>query len=76
MKQKFKLQLLIISIFTMLLSCSVCEEKVENRNLSLPLTYSDSIWVEFSKSMEVKNVKYLLENSLDTVKCTDCVVDV
>lgn len=36
------------------------------------LTFADSIWVNFSKHLENKNLAFLIENSLDTIQCVDC----
>ena len=65
----------MITSIALLINCSGKENlKIKNRDLSRPLTFSDSIWIKFSKAMEEKNIEFLLENSLDKIECTDCIV--
>ena len=35
--------------------------------------YKNTIWEDFKKALENKNTSFLIENSLDSIKCIDCV---
>ena len=74
MKQNiFKILGLILII--QLLGCSGFPKKETNTNSSRKDLYADSLWTEYARAMETKNIQYLIENSLDTIQCGDCIFD-
>ena len=66
-------QLATIAILFSILSVS-CRDKV-NHSITSLRSHSDSIWVAFLNAMDKKDIKFLLENSADTIQCTDCGLD-
>ncbi|MCB0495231.1 MAG: hypothetical protein KDC79_03805 [Cyclobacteriaceae bacterium] len=33
----------------------------------------DSLWINFAHALEIKDTKFLIENSLDSVQCAECI---
>jgi len=40
---------------------------------SLVYEKKDSIWIEFASALENKDLDYLIQNSMDTIQCVDCI---
>lgn len=65
----------IVLVFLIPLTfCSSNQEQVLNKRSNL--TLADSIWFQFARNMEIRNIDYLIKNSLDTIQCTECEVGV
>lgn len=65
MRQIFQL-FLLISICMLLSNCSIRSEHTRI------LTASDSLWLDFANAMEQRNMKFLITNSLYSIRCIDC----
>jgi len=67
--------LLSIAILICLLSFACCNTFYR---LERPKKYTDldSIWLPFENAMESKNINFLVQNSLDSVRCCECNIDV
>ncbi|MDM8158216.1 hypothetical protein QUH73_00175 [Labilibaculum sp. K2S] len=52
-----------ILIIQLLLACSY------SSNISV----ADSIWIKFATAIEAGNLEFLVNNSLDTIQCVDCI---
>ena len=64
-----KIQIIIIGIiFCFLFACN----NGHGITKAEKLTRTDSIWVNFARAMENNDMDYLLSNSLDSIKCTEC----
>lgn len=57
--------------FILAFSCCSSKQSDEER-LDERTTTPASLWLQFAKGMESKNIEYLMENSLDTIQCADC----
>ena len=45
------------------------KEKIKEKG---DITFVDTLWNEFARAMESKNLDYLIQNSLDTIQCAEC----
>lgn len=72
MKHKYVTSLLILSIiFFLSSSCiSLGSDKKQQEYSSL-----DSIWLPFVNAMESKDIEFLIANSLNSLTCYDCNID-
>ncbi len=69
-----KIYYILINILISLIVFSSCN--IENNSYNeKKLTKTDSIWLKFAKAMELKDVDFLINNSLDTISCFDCCID-
>lgn len=61
--------LVITAITVLSFACvgSKCNSKTKQEYTSL-----DSLWLPFAKAMELKDIEFLTENSLDSLACYDC----
>jgi len=68
---------ILISIsFILLAGLSFCNNESRIKDNDKQHSYADSIWLEFAKALELKNTVFLINNSLDTVSCFDCNIDI
>ena len=37
--------------------------------------FTDSLWIEFAKALENRNINFLESNSIDSIKCSECFSD-
>jgi len=40
------------------------------------LTFADTLWIDFARALESKNLEYLIQNSLDIIQCTECEIGI
>ncbi len=59
---------LILCVFLGCKDYKQVDKKRELKNLS----FADSTWIRFAQAMELKDYNYLMKNSLDTIRCTEC----
>jgi len=55
--------------------CCYRKEISKNKFQKHELTSADSIWIQFSKAIESKNIIFLRAHSFDTIRCVDCATD-
>jgi len=62
-------------ISAMVFLSSACVGSKHNGETKQEYTGLDSTWLPFAKAMESKDIKFLIENSLDSLTCYDCSID-
>lgn len=63
------ISIVVFSIF----ACSELrqtEKKIITEKIEL--TFADTLWINFARALESKNLEYLIQNSLDTIQCAEC----
>jgi hypothetical protein len=61
----------ILFVSQLLFGCSRFGQ-VKNKSKGYPLTFIDSVWIDYAHAMEKKDLNYLLQNSFDSVQCAEC----
>ncbi len=62
----------IIVIILFLSSCNTDKvQKTESNHSD-----ADIFWMQFVKAMETNDINFLIKNSLDTISCFDCNIDI
>lgn len=67
--------LLAIGISWNILFTSIYDNQIEENQTKNQYNRIDSIWMQFAKAMDSKNIDFLIANSLDTITCTDCKIE-
>jgi hypothetical protein len=58
-----------------IIHCFYSNDEIEFYLKSSDVRNAESVWWKFLKAIEEKNIEYLIENSYDTIFCTDCILD-
>lgn len=64
-----------ISNFSNVFFSSTCSTSSSDKNQQ-EYTSNDSIWLPFLNAMESKDIEFLKNNSLDSLTCFDCNIDI
>jgi len=71
---KYILGLILLS--QLLTNCSYRTDKLSQKGSDLKnMSYADSLWIDYKSAMQNQRIDYLIDNSLDSIQCVDCVTD-
>jgi len=62
---------LLLLMFNLSLLTIACDSNNSKKEIQAS-TKLDKTWLEFENALELRNVDFLTNNSLDSVTCTDC----
>jgi hypothetical protein len=72
--KKYILGLILLS--QLLTNCSYRSDKFGQNGSDLKsMSYADSLWIEYKNALQNQRIDYLIDNSLDSIQCVDCVPD-
>jgi hypothetical protein len=71
---KYILGLILLS--QLLTNCFYRTDKLGQNGSDLKnLSYADSLWIDYKGALQNQRIDYLIDNSLDSIQCVDCVTD-
>ena len=71
---KYILGLILFS--QLLTNCSYRTDKLVKNGSNLKnMSYADSLWIDYKSAIQNQRIDYLIDNSLDSIQCVDCVTD-
>jgi hypothetical protein len=65
----FPLLVIVFALSGSILSCRLPQHPPEVKTGS---TKSDTLWLDFAKALESKDIRYLKEHSMDSIQCAEC----
>lgn len=68
---KLILTLTTLTVLVLLSYCSSFKSKIKKEEV----TAYDSLWLSFANGIIRRDIKFLVNNSLDTIQCADCNLD-